>query len=215
MPGPATAAGANGGGQGSPRPLSVDSPPSRTSTVGGPARPLHQLPPLRPPASSGASPARRIVLAVVALLLVAAVAVALVLITRNGGSSSPTSHPRTTNAPASRQTAAFSPAAVTVAVLNGTSTNQLAHHVAAKLAADGYREGRIATAANQTLTASIVAYLPGAKNRTDALHVARSLNLRSTAVQPIDQGTQQVACPPPGACGANVVVTVGADLATL
>jgi hypothetical protein len=60
-----------------------------------------------------------------------------------------------------------------------------------------------------------VAYLPGPKNRADALHVATALNLRPTAVQPIDQGTRQVACPAPGACTANVVVTVGADLATL
>lgn len=148
------------------------------------------------------------------LLLVAAAAVALVVITSSHGSSPAASHARTTNAPATR-TSSFAPSAVTVAVLNGTSTNELAHHVAARLAAEGYREGRIATAANQTLTSSIVAYLPGAKNRRDALHVASSLHLRPTAVQPVDQGTEQVVCPPPGACSANVVVTVGADLATL
>jgi hypothetical protein len=150
-----------------------------------------------------------------AVLLVAAAAVALVVITGSHDSSTSSHQSPTTNAPAAKQASPFAPSAVTVAVLNGTSTNELAHHVAAKLGADGYREGRIATAANQTLTTSIVAYLPGAKNRSDALHVARSLHLRSTAVRPIDQGTQQVACPPPGACGANVVVTVGADLATL
>jgi hypothetical protein len=104
---------------------------------------------------------------------------------------------------------------VTVAVLNGTATNQLAHRVAAKLTTMGYKEGSVATASNQTQTATVVAYLPGAKNRTDAEHVAKSLNLRPASIRPIDQSTQQVACPPPSACTANVVVTVGADLATL
>jgi hypothetical protein len=109
----------------------------------------------------------------------------------------------------------FLPSSVTVAVLNGTATNQLAHRVGAKLVADGYKEGAVATASNQTETTTVVAYLPGAKNRTDALHVATSLNLKPASVQQIDQSTQQVACPQPGACTANVVVTVGADLATL
>jgi hypothetical protein len=45
--------------------------------------------------------------------------------------------------------------------------------------------------------------------------VATALNLGPSSVQPIDQSTQQVACPPPAPCTANVVVTVGADLATL
>jgi hypothetical protein len=103
---------------------------------------------------------------------------------------------------------------VTVAVLNGTSTNELAHRVAAKLAAGGYKQGAVATASNQTQTATVVAYLPGAANRTDATHVASALKLGPGSVQQIDQSTQQVACPPPSACTANVVVTVGADLAT-
>lgn len=215
IPGPATAAGANGGGQGSAPPVAVAPASARPPAAGTGARPPRQLPPLGPPASRDGSPARRIVIALGALLLLAAAAIALVSITSSGGSPSPRATARTTNAPTTKRVPVFTPSAVTVAVLNGTSTNQLAHHVAAKLASDGYKEGRIATAANQTLTTTIVAYLPGTKNRADALHVANALNLRSTAVRPIDQGTQQVACPPPGVCGANVVVTVGADLATL
>jgi hypothetical protein len=121
----------------------------------------------------------------------------------------------TTNAPAVRPAAAFSPGSVTVAVLNGTATNQLAHRVAAKLASSGFRKGDIATASTQTQSSTIVAYVPGAKNRTDAMHVATALNLKPTAVKPIDQATKQVACPAPGPCTANVVVTVGSDLATL
>lgn len=159
---------------------------------------------------------RRIAIGLTALALVAAAVVALVVVT-NSSSSGPKSARQTptTNAPATRAAAAFSPASVTVAVLNGTATNQLAHRVADKLASSGFRKGTIATATNQTQTSTVVAYLPGAKNRTDARHVATALNLKATAVQPIDQATQQVACPAPGPCTANVVVTVGSDLATL
>lgn len=148
-------------------------------------------------------------------MFVGAVVVALVLLTSSNNSSKSSPATQTSNAPAAQRAAAFSPASVTVSVLNGTATNQLAHHVAAKLATSGYKQGRIATATNQTEPKTTVAYLPGSKNRSDALHVARALDLKPTAVQPIDQTTKQVACPPPGACTANVVVTVGADLATL
>jgi LytR cell envelope-related transcriptional attenuator len=145
-----------------------------------------------------------------------AAAVVLVTLTATGNSTSSHSNTPTTNASSANHTRAggFSPASVTVAVLNGTSTNQLAHHVSARLAAAGYRQGRIATASNQTEATTVVAYLPGAHNRSDALHVATALKLHRGSVQPIDQSTQQVACPPPGACTANVVVTVGADLAS-
>jgi hypothetical protein len=102
---------------------------------------------------------------------------------------------------------------VTVAVLNGTATNELAHRVAAKLSAVGYKQGAVATAANQTQSATVVAYLPGFRN--DALHVATALKLGPASVQPIDSSTQAVACPQPSPCTARVVVTVGADLATL
>jgi hypothetical protein len=101
---------------------------------------------------------------------------------------------------------------VTVAVLNGTATNNLAHTVAARLAADGYKEGRVATAADQTKVSTTVAYLPG--YRSAAVHVARSLKLGLGSLAPIDPAAQQVACPGAGACPANVVVTVGTDLAT-
>ena len=141
--------------------------------------------------------------------MVAAAAVAVILATGTGAqrtSSTPSRH-----TPASG--AGFKPADVTVAVLNGTATNQLAHHVAGGLAAQGYKEGRIATASNQTVAATEVAYRPGRSNRIDALHVARSLHLPTTSVVPIDQAALAVACPPPGSCTANVVVTVGSDLA--
>jgi hypothetical protein len=147
-------------------------------------------------------------------LAVVAAAVVLVAVTSLGGSPKNHSAARTTNAPGPSRPAgpAFKPSTVTVAVLNGTSVNQLAHHISAKLVAAGYKQGAIATAANQTEATSVVAYRPGRTNRTDALHVAASLGLRSSAVRPVDQSTLQVACPVSTSC-ANVVVTVGADLA--
>jgi LytR cell envelope-related transcriptional attenuator len=208
VPRPATTAGANGGGRGPGTPLS-ERPAARPAPVG--------LPPLGEPAKARGGVGRRVAVILAALVLVAAAVVALVVVTRSNSSSGPTSARQTptTNAPTTQSAPAFSPASVTVAVLNGTATNQLAHRVAAKLGSSGYRKGAVATAATQTQTATVVAYLPGAKNRADALHVANALSLKPAAVQPIDQATRQVACPGPGACSANVVVTVGSDLATL
>ena len=152
-----------------------------------------------------------------ALIAVAAIA-ALVIITATGGgsSSSRSRSAATTNAPGPSRRGtppAFTPSSVTVAVLNGTATNDLAHRVAAKLTSGGYKQGNVFTASNQTQAATVVAYLPGFRN--DALHVATALKLGPASVQAIDQSSQAVACPQPAPCTANVVVTVGADLATL
>jgi len=223
-PAPATVAGGNG----SAHPPVVAAPVGAGQTApqpgiqprpgGGPAG-RRQPPPPRGPVPRESSLGRRVLLLLVGALGLAAVVGALLIATSSGGTSqTSTSAGRTTNAAAAGGTSSarpFAPSSVIVAVLNGTSTNQLAHTVAAKLAAEGYKEGTVATAANQTETATVVAYLPGAKNRTAALHVATALKLGPASVQPVDSSTQQVACPPPSACTANVVVTVGADLATL
>jgi LytR cell envelope-related transcriptional attenuator len=220
-PAPATVAGANGA---SHEPVSASSsvatqdppPPPRQPPSGGP-RDRPQLPPLRPPAPRRSGLGRGLAILVGAVGIAAVIAV--LLIATSGGTTNPrsTSAPRTTNVPTphkSRPAAApFSPASVTVAVLNGTSTNQLAHTIGAKLVALGYKEGNLATAANQSQPTTIVAFFPGAKDRADALHVAASLKLNPSSVRPIDAPTQQVACPSTTPCTANVVVTVGADLA--
>ena len=152
-------------------------------------------------------------MAVVALAIVAA-AVVLFAVTSVGAPKQAAATSTTNSGGASHAgAAAFKPSSVTVAVLNGTAVNQLAHRVAAKLIRRGYRTGTIATAANQTETSTVVAYLSGRRDRSDALHVATALGLRRSALQPIDQSTLQVACPTSSACAANVVVTVGSDLA--
>jgi hypothetical protein len=66
---------------------------------------------------------------------------------------------------------------------------------------------------NQTHTATVVAYKPG--HQSDAAQVARALNLSTAAVQPVDQSSRTIACPPSAPCSATVIVTVGSDLATI
>jgi hypothetical protein len=151
----------------------------------------------------------------VALVALAAVVAAVVLfaVTAVGGTSRGSSSTSTSNTP-SASASAFTASSVTVAVLNGTAVNQLAHRIADRLGALGYKQGTVATASNQTETTTSVAYLSGRKDRVDALHVAKALGLRRSAVRPVDPGTLQVACPTSSACAANVVVTVGADLAS-
>jgi len=209
VPAPATSAGGNGDGG------SSDRPPPAAARRPAPAR---GYPPLELPGQRKRRSrlGRGIAVAIVALAAVA-VAVVLFAVTAIGGSNNHTAAGQTTNTPGPGHAgaAAFKPASITVAVLNGTSINQLAHRVGAKLMALGYKEGALATASNQTETKTTVAYVPGSKNRIGALHVAHALGLRRSAVQRIDRGTLQVACPGPSTCTANVVVTAGANLSAL
>jgi len=71
----------------------------------------------------------------------------------------------------------------------------------------------VLTAADQTRTQTVVAYLPGHKR--DATEVAAALKLAPASVQPIDSTTQGVVCPTGTPCTPTVVVTVGSDLANL
>jgi hypothetical protein len=97
-------------------------------------------------------------------------------------------------------------------VLNGTSTAHLAHDVSQKLGTLGYKPGMIVTAPNQTQTSTVVGYLPN--DRADATAVAKALKLRASAVQAVDASDRAVACNGSSTpCSAQVVVTIGADLA--
>ncbi len=214
-PPPATVAGgANGSSATALRPSAPAAAPgmARPSAAGTSA-------PRRPgvaPAGRGSRSKSRLPRALILLLGVlgvAAVVAVLLLVTGNSGSSS-----RSTASPASAAAGArrtprivVNPASVTVAVLNGTAINGLAGRTAQRLTRTGYKQGSVVTAADQTHTSTIVAYLPGF--RRDAEAVAQTLKLSASAIQPVDQSTQAVACPGPGACNANVIVTVGKDLA--
>jgi hypothetical protein len=215
VPAPATNAGGNGASQRSGPPAPVPGEPERLARPVASARPVpsRQLPPLQLPRRRQRSRIGRGVSVALAALLAVVAAVVLFAVT-SVGASKHSPNTSTTNSPGSSQgQAAFKPSSVTVAVLNGTAVNQLAHRIGAKLAARGYRTGTIATAANQTETTTVVAYLSGKGDHSDALHVARALGLSRSALRPVDQSTLQVACPTSSACPANVVVTVGSDLA--
>jgi len=157
---------------------------------------------------------RGLLVALIALGVVAAIVAVLLLLT--GGSSSPSpganSTAKESNAPASQRTA-IKPSSVSVIVLNGTSTPNLAHDVSQKLQGEGYKLGTPATATDQTHTATVVAYLPG--HRAAAQIVAKSLGLGAGVVAAADQSSQAVACPQGTACSAKVIVTVGANLASV
>jgi hypothetical protein len=220
-PPPATVAGgANGSGTTTPpRPVAAMSavqgqpgiarrgaPPNRRPT-GGPGGRV-------PPGGRQPGFRRGLGLALGALGVIAVVVVLLFVTGAVGGSSSSSSSTGTqaNNARRDRRAkaAAVSPASVTVAVLNGTATNGLAHRIAQHLQASGYQKGTEGNAPDQTHTTTIVAYLPGFKR--DAEAVAATLKLGPSVVQPVDQNTQSVACAGANPCTANVVVTVGANL---
>ncbi len=156
---------------------------------------------------------------VAGVVLLGAIVAVLVVITSSGShSASVHSSSAISNAPSKRgrhrgASAGLKPAAVTVAVLNGTATTNLAHDVSLRLTSSGYKPGTIATATDQTQTATTVGYLPG--QRRAAQLVARSLSLGARPVQPVTQTNQAVACPQAAACTAQVVVTVGSDLASV
>jgi hypothetical protein len=219
-PAPATVA---GGANGSRRGATVPPPPTRQTPspraqlrqqgTTGPSRRPPAGPGGRPPRGGGSMRRRPVLGVLLPVLVVGAVVAGVLALTSNSG------HPNTTTDNAAsgtarrhRTAAAFKTSQVTVAVLNGTSTTNLAHDIGQRLAGAGYQEGNIATATDQTHATTIVAYLPGF--RRDALAVAGTLKLNPSAVQPVDDPTKTVACPPPSTCQTDVVVTVGSDLAT-
>jgi len=233
-----------GGGNGSSRrpvPAAATMQRSVQARQGGPSRPGADAPrgapgrpvggqgrPGGPPRSTMAvsggrrSTAGRVFTVLAVLLLVAAVVTGVFVIGNiNHGSSkskSSAAEAAARRALQDRRTSAATavqPSAVTVAVLNGTDTSGLAGAVSNKLGTAGYQKGYVGNfTANQTQTSTSVLYLRGYKR--DATAVATALKLRPTAVQPIDQGTRQIACPPSsGPCKSGVVVTVGSDLANL
>ena len=82
---------------------------------------------------------------------------------------------------------------MTVAVLNGTSTTNLAHDISQKLSSAGYKAGNIATATDQTRDRHRSSGIcPDTK--PDALAVAKSLKLSPSAVQAVDASNRTLAC---------------------
>ncbi|MGZ4216310.1 MAG: LytR C-terminal domain-containing protein [Solirubrobacteraceae bacterium] len=233
-PATAAAAGGNGSSHGgvtspprvTPPPRGVlpparGGPPAQAARRPGPASAAAGRRPVAPPPRFSEPPRKRlglrIVLALAGALVIAAIVVALLHFTGSGSSPNSTRASATSNAPGTttaarrKRTVTVVPSTVTVSVLNGTASNGLAGRISNQLTSAGYKQGRVATASDQTRTATIVAYMPG--HKPDALAVAKSLKLGPASVQPVDQATQAVACPVSTECTSQVVVTVGTDLA--
>jgi hypothetical protein len=195
-----------------------------------------QRPPARPPISppprrSGRQPSGRrispVFFVLAGILVVAVVAVVLVFALGSSNKSSPSSSSSASSgASASRTTAgkktkgakqhkaatpAVIPSSVTVAVLNGTATDQLAHTVLTKLNGAGYKGTFTQNASEAGVTSTIVGYT-ASTSRNDALAVAKSLGLGTGSVQQVSQGDRTKVC---GAttCTTQVIVTAGSDMA--
>jgi hypothetical protein len=162
------------------------------------------------------SPARTRIAILVGVVLLAVLAVVLISSLGKGGStpSSSGTQPGLTTASKSAHshhhttvTGFSDPATVSVSVLNGTETNNLAHHVAGTLSEKGYTR---ASALNGhppgTYPKTMVEYSSG--HSADALNVANLLGISSGEVQALNPATQ------PLANGASVVVIAGVDEAT-
>jgi LytR cell envelope-related transcriptional attenuator len=227
-PPPSTAAGGANGDRIPPAPP----PASAGQTMSG-----RERLPLRPPAGRPTAPAstprgrrgqraggprigRGAIVLALALIVVVAVG-ALLVITNSGSNGTTTAANRsahststpTTRRRKARASTAVTPGSITVAVLNGTSTTNLAHDISSKLKAAGFKQGSIATATDQTQNTTIVGYLPN--DKPYALAVAKSLKLGSASVQAVDPNNRTVACNGSStSCSAQVVVTVGTDLAS-
>jgi LytR cell envelope-related transcriptional attenuator len=110
---------------------------------------------------------------------------------------SPVAH-TATPAPASN------PSDLSVAVVNGTSTNDLAHHLAADLQQSGYTRAEASSAVPPgTHATTVVQYTSG--HRADGQAVAKVLDV--TRVQPMEASTASLVS------HATVVVVAGADQA--
>jgi hypothetical protein len=160
---------------------------------------------------------RMVLGAVIAVGALAAIAVGVIVLTGGGKSTSSASKSSSATLASHRAPAVtpVQPSTVAVSVFNGTDQSGLAGRVADRLTADGYRQAsKPATAADQTHTTTIVAYMTSA-DRRDAVAVANSLRLPPSAVQPVDATTKATVCPPGQACTTRVVVTVGQDLSRL
>jgi hypothetical protein len=153
------------------------------------------------------------VIPVVAVVLAAAVAVLLVLVLSHGSSGHKTAgvvH-RHHAADIAAAPAGISPSSVTVAVVNATNINQLAHRVSAHLTAKHFVPGTLATAINESHASTTVAYLPG--HRNDALAVAHSLKLPASVVRPVTHSSEGLVCPTATDCTSDVIVVAGSNLA--
>jgi hypothetical protein len=237
-PAPSTTAGAGGGaiiaaGGNGVTPAPAPAPALALTPVGASVPPPPRLTP-RPPAAPapGRAPRRNYGRAAeqpgsrigkgsvaIAVVLLAVIAVAAVLVINHHGSGSgharPAAdrggHPHRSGTHKTKGTLFVNPTKVTVAVLNGTSTSNLAADVSAKLNHVGFQQGDTLNYSDQTQATTTVGYLPGYSAQGYA--VAKALGLGRAVVHRVNTAARDIACAAtPTTCPDQVVVTVGADL---
>jgi hypothetical protein len=150
--------------------------------------------------SAQAGRRRLIALIVVGVIVIVVVAV-LVL---PGGGSSP--HVAST-AGGQAVIGAAAPAALAVAVLNGTDVGGLASKVSKQLTDDGFTAGTIANAPNQTTATTTVGYTRG--HQAEAIRVARALDLGESSAVRVSAANEAAARV--GGRATQIVVTIGAN----
>jgi hypothetical protein len=141
------------------------------------------------------------------VVLGVAVIVLAVSALKGGSKPSPTATHSSTSSTVAHTTApahASNPSELNVAVLNGTSTYDLAHHLADDLQQSGYKRAEASSAVPLgTHATTVVQYTTG--HRADGQAVAKALDV--TRVQPMEGSTASLAS------HATVVVVAGADQA--
>jgi hypothetical protein len=172
-------------------------------------------------ASDSHSP-RRILPYVVVAVLVAVIAVAAVLVfghhhhasgtgtTAANRSQSRTSASGSKAGGRGRHSVAVNPRTVTVAVLNGTTTNHLAADVSRKLGKLGFKQGKTANFSDQTQTTTTIGFVSG--HHAQALAVAKALKVKYANVLKVTAATKGLVCPAGAACPDQVFVVLGTDL---
>jgi hypothetical protein len=167
---------------------------------------------------------RRIVPVLAALLLVAVIAVAAVLVlghhhSKGTGRAAAVTHThsnttssKTTSSKKHKRAVTIDPRTVTVAVMNGTTTPNLAADVSQKLAGAGFKQGKTTNFNTQSLTTTTIGYATG--HRPQALAVAKALKVKYSNVKQVTAVTQALVCATGTTCPDQVFVVLGADLAS-
>jgi hypothetical protein len=164
-------------------------------------------------------PRRRLLPVLAVVLLVAVIAVALLLLlghSHRSGHSAPSAartHSSTSKSGGKgKHRVAVNPRTVTVAVLNGTTTSNLAGHISQKLGKLGFKPGMTGNFSSQSLTTTTIGFVPG--HRPQALAVAKALKVKYSNVLQVTAATKQLVCPAGSTCPDQVFVVLGSDLAS-
>jgi hypothetical protein len=204
-----------------PPPRITPRPPTGDPTAGRAPRRNYGRPAEKPRSRIG-----RGSIAVAVVLLAVIVAAVVIVLTHQGSSgSSPTtnraashsatsSHSNASKHGKASRTVRVDPTKVTVYVLNGTSTNNLAADVSSKLNQAGFQQGGTGNYTDATQTTTTVGYMPGYS--AEGYAVAKSLGLSKGSVHKVNTAARDLACAAtPTSCPDQVIVTVGADLESM